>query len=99
MNLISAVRNQTFNTKGMSINKVSTPFNDMINLSLAQKRAIEANKGAWEGSTKKCLRFAVGITYTKRRYLMLQFRMYVDLLRSNIYESMSLAKEVTRALF
>lgn len=88
-----------FNTKGTSIIKVLTLFNSMINLSLAQKRAIEANKGAWEGSTKKCLRLAVGTTYIKGQFLMLQFRMYANLLRLNIYESMSLIKEVSKELF
>ena len=88
-----------FNTKGTSINKVLTLFNSIINLSLAQKRAIEANKGAWEGSTKKCLRLAVGITYTKGQSLMLQFRMYASLLRLSTYESTSLIKEVSKELF
>jgi hypothetical protein len=50
----------------------------MINLSLAQNKLIEANRGACEGSTKKCLRLAVGIIYIKGRFLMWQFHMYVD---------------------
>ena len=88
-----------FKTKGTSIIKVLTLFNNIINLSLAQKRAIEANKGAWEGSTKKCPRFAVGTTYTKGQSLMLQFRMCVNLLRLNIYESKNPIKEVSKELF
>ena len=67
-----------FNTRGTSMNTVLTLFSNIISLSLAQNKAIEANKGAWEGSTKKCLRFAVGTTYTKGQSLTLQFRKYVS---------------------
>jgi len=96
---ISALRNHIFKTKGTSINKVLTLFSNMINLSLAQNKAIEANKGAWEGSTKKCLRLEVGTTYIKGQFLTLQLRMYVGLLHLNIYESMSLVKAVSKELF